>query len=61
MKTNWHSQNHTLIATRGSITVSVDVPVDGSFTNAKLWLKSLRLCIARCDVRLAGAEVRARV
>jgi len=57
----WHAQNQHLIATRGSVSVRVEVPVENSFTNARLWLGMLRLCITRAEANLAVAEWRERL
>jgi hypothetical protein len=60
MPITWHAKNHHLIATKGSAQVSVSVPVDNSFTNARLWLGSFRLCVTMCEAKLAVEEWRAR-
>lgn len=61
MKTQWHAKNHHLIATRGIASVSVEVPIDGYFTDAREWLRWFRACILRAEARLAIKEWRARV
>lgn len=60
MKTHWHAKNHHLIATRGPVSVSVDVPIEGSFTNARIWLGMFRLCVTRAEANLAVEEWRVR-
>jgi len=59
--TTWHAKNHHLIATKGGLSVSVAVPVDGSFTNARLWLGSFRLCVTMCEAKLAVEEWKRRL
>ena len=58
---HWHAKNHHLIATRGSVSVRVEVPIENSFTNARLWLGMFRLCITRAEAVLAVAEWRERL
>jgi hypothetical protein len=60
MKTQWHAKNHHLIATRGIASVSVEVPIDGFFYDARNWLEAFRHCITVAEAKLAVEEWRAR-
>jgi hypothetical protein len=60
MPITWHAKNHHLIATRGIASVSVEVPIDGFFYDARKWLGSFRLCVTMCEAKLAVEEWRAR-
>ena len=57
----WHAKNHHLIATRGSVSVRVEVPIDGFFFDARNWLEALRHCIDMAESRLELESLRARV
>jgi hypothetical protein len=52
MPITWHAKNHHLIATRGIASVSVEVPIDGYFTDAREWLRWFRACILRAEAKL---------
>ena len=41
--TNWRSDGTRLYATRDGLEVSAEVPVRGQYTNARAWLRLLRL------------------
>jgi len=41
--TNWRSDGRKLYATRGGLEVSAEVPIRGQYTDARAWLRLLRL------------------
>ena len=41
--TNWRSDGRKLYATRDGLEVSSELPVRGQYTNARAWLRLLRL------------------
>ena len=41
--TNWRSDGRKLYATRDGLEVSAEVPVHGQYTNARAWLRLLKL------------------
>jgi len=41
--TNWRSDGRKLYATRDGLEVSAEVPIRGQYTDARAWLRLLRL------------------
>ena len=41
--TNWRSDGRKLYATRGGLEVSAEVPIRGQYTDARAWLRLLRI------------------
>ena len=52
MKTTWHAHSQKLVATRGNVSVSVPVPVGGSYTNARVWMLRFRFAVLQAEAEL---------
>ena len=50
--TNWRSDGTRLYATRGGLEVSAEVPIRGQYTDARAWLRLLRIEIILLDAKL---------
>jgi hypothetical protein len=50
--TNWRSDGTRLYATRDGLEVSAEVPVRGQYTDARAWLRLLRIEIILLDAKL---------
>lgn len=58
---HWHSNGHTITCTRGHLSASVEAPILGSYTDARLWLSLLRQALTVCESRLIVKEFRERI
>ena len=58
MKTTWHAHDQRLIATLGNVSVSVPVPVDGMYTDARQWVKRFRFAVLQAEAELKLGESR---
>jgi hypothetical protein len=50
--TNWRSDGRQLYATRDGLEVSAEVPIRGQYTDARAWMRLLRI-----SVRMVEDEV----
>lgn len=53
MTTHWHSDQRNIIATHNGVTVSVEAPVRGQYTDSRLWLRLFRQSVAEASLMLA--------
>lgn len=57
----WRSTGHTIVLTRGMVTVSIEVPIRGMYTDARLWNGLFRDCLRLLENRLELAEWKHRI
>ena len=50
--TNWRSDGTRLCSTRDGLEVSAEVPIRGQYTDARAWLRLLRIEIILLDAKL---------
>lgn len=61
MKTTYHSNGHTITATRGPVVVSIEAPIHGQYHNARLWLRLFEQAVVALDSKLEVEEWRLRL
>ena len=61
MKTTYHSNGHTITARRGHVVVSIEAPIIGQYTDARLWLGLFRLAVVALNSKIEVEEWRLRL
>ena len=61
MKTTYHSNGHTITATRGPVVVSIEAPIHGQYHNARLWIGLFRLAVVALNSKLEVEEWRQKL
>jgi len=61
MKTTYHSNGHTITATRGPVVVSIEAPIQGQYTDRRKWLGLFRLAVVALNSKIEVEEWRRRL
>jgi len=53
MKTTYHSNGHTITATKGPVVVSIEAPIIGQYTDRRKWLGLFRDAVWVLDAKVS--------